>query len=90
MRTDKAVTQHFLSRLDEIMLILLLALIILVLLIGIFLFWFSNNRRKYDGSLIIKNTDDGKTIYSLELDTELMKLELLDIVIFKVVDERFE
>lgn len=41
----------------------------------------------YDGSFIINTTDPKKDVYTLSLDTPILKIHLKNKIIFKVIDE---
>lgn len=61
-------------------------LLVFISLVG-FLLYFSYEKHKYDGQMIIRETD-GKTIYTLELDMDVEEIEDMNALIFKVVDGR--
>jgi len=43
-----------------------------------------NRSSAFDGSMVVSNTNSGKTLYSLELDTPIEDLPTKDSVVFKV------
>lgn len=63
----------------------MLALIIFA--IGMIVGFHMNKETFYEGTLIIKESPEGKKTFSLEMDVDPYKIKDLDIITFKVVDD---
>lgn len=46
---------------------------------------YAKTEAAFGGKIVISDTDDGKTLYSLELDTDPEMIQLKDTVSFKVI-----
>lgn len=49
-----------------------------------FFFYVSYKRYSYDGKVVVTNTDDGRKVFSLELDTDPYEIEEKSYISLKV------
>jgi hypothetical protein len=70
--------------------LLIFILLVIVCGIGVIVGLKLNRETYHEGKLVIKRSEDGKQVFSLEMDEDPYKLKDLDIITFKVVDEEFD
>ena len=73
-----------------IYLIVIGLVIVIAVIVQLFLIRFFRHQRKIDGELIVVTNDNGKTLFSLELDTPPEEILKMKTITFKVINENEE
>lgn len=65
---------------------ILISIVVAIFIFIILISWHATNQ-KYDGTIVIKD-EEGKRIFSLEIDIDPDEIEKMNVVVFKVVKEK--